>query len=133
MIRFFFLSFFYFFFHFCFLFFAFFLFIPPEANHNFLFVLADFSLVENEKGLAERGDTTATTTSGYGENETGFEWATGPGCPFSILCLRKNDNYHCYYYQQETDFKQIESPIPVGRSIGRVTTPMRELSMLVSF
>jgi hypothetical protein len=43
-----------------FLFFCFCLF--PEANHNFLFVLADFALVENEKGLAERGDTAATTT-----------------------------------------------------------------------
>ena len=89
------LFFFIFSFIFIFLFFAFFLFIPPEANHNFLFVLADFALVENEKGLAERGDTTATTTSGHGENETGFEWATGPRCPFSILCLHKNYNYHC--------------------------------------
>jgi hypothetical protein len=26
-------------------------FFPPEANHNFLFVLADFALVENEKGI----------------------------------------------------------------------------------
>ena len=54
--------FFYFFFHFCF-----FCLFPPEANHNFLFVLADFSLVENEKGLAERGDTVATTTSAVGK------------------------------------------------------------------
>jgi hypothetical protein len=35
--------------------------------------------------------------------------------------------------QQEKDFKQIESPILMGRSIGRVTTPMRELWMLVLF
>jgi hypothetical protein len=35
---------------FVFLFFAFFVY-SPEANHNFLFVLADFALVENEKGV----------------------------------------------------------------------------------
>ncbi len=40
-------SFFIFSFIFVFLFFAFFCLFPPEANHNFLFVLADFALVEN--------------------------------------------------------------------------------------
>jgi hypothetical protein len=72
-------------------------------------VLADFALVVVAARLPAGGSTLVRETGARVENETGLEWAPGPHCPFSILCLGKNDNYHC-----ATDWKQIQSPILMG-------------------
>jgi hypothetical protein len=126
------LFFFIFSFIFVFLFFAFFC-LFPEANHNFLFVLADFALVENEQGIGGRHLWRQRPRQPAVRKKQDWSGRWDLAAPFQFFASVKMIIIIVIIIIIQQILNKSNHPSRWGGALGRVTTPMRELSMLVSF